>query len=339
MENIRNSDKLLSVDARLDLITQLQTAKGSKLSPEEEMLLRVAENECVSEIDVNNLTQEQVNKFFENALYLRNDLHIGLLSRTSRDIINNGPLNIIYRLPEGKRPVILQDAAKYIFKKAVGEDLIIVPESGDGFIMGSRGNFVDLASLTVVRNGERATSLENLLRDPDTSRLFGDLSSAKDLKVSGSTATFIHPTYGEVFVTEVPAKEGENFILRIKRISDGGVYIPLSAAKDINMSACFGDDDFTVWGYSDGSLKICDKNDPNKTLYESEGGESGRLDRVPQSSPEEFIEFYDYGTVPKVDLISEYEPRTNTYFFATDRGPAHASNFRDTKMPMVTRLA
>jgi len=203
-------------------------------------------------------------------------------------------------------------------RKLLG-DLDIAPGNGDGFVMGSGGNLVDLASLTVVKNGEMEITLEKLLRDPDTSRLFGDLSSAKDLKVAGSTATFIHPAYGEVFVTEVPAAEGENFILKIKR-SDGGVYIPPSAVKDINLPACFGGDDFTVWGYPDGSLKICDKNDPNKILYASEGGGSGKLHRVPQSNPEEFIEFYDYGTAPKVDLISEYESPDKCIFFCAESG-------------------
>jgi hypothetical protein len=75
-----------------------------------------------------------------------------------------------------------------------------------------------------------------------------------------------------------------------------------------------------LWGPSDGSLKICEKKDPNKILPASEGGESGQLHRVPPSKPKEFIEFYDHGTVPKVDLISEYESPDKCLFFCAESG-------------------
>jgi hypothetical protein len=101
--------------------------------------------------------------------------------------------------------------------------------------------------LTVVKNGEWEISLEKFPRDLDANRLFGNLHSAKNLKVAGSTATFPYCTYGEGSVTEIPAPEGENSILKIKR-SDGGVYIPPKAVKDINLPACFGGDDFTALG-------------------------------------------------------------------------------------------
>jgi hypothetical protein len=80
--------------------------------------------------------------------------------------------------------------------------------------MGSGGAFVDRTFLTMVENGEREISLERLSKNPETNGLFGGLSSAKILKMIGSTATFTHPASGEVSVTEVPATEGEKLFLR-----------------------------------------------------------------------------------------------------------------------------
>jgi hypothetical protein len=68
----------------------------------------------------------------------------------------------------------------------------------------------------MVKNGEGEICLERLFRNPETNGLFGDLSSAKNLKMIDSTTTITHLAYGEVSMTEVPAMEGENSILKIK---------------------------------------------------------------------------------------------------------------------------
>jgi hypothetical protein len=89
MDDVHNSDNLLPVNDCLDLIIKLRSVKGSELSPEEEMLLRVAENEYLSKINGRKSTQEQINRFFENILYLRIDINIGLQPRNDRDLTNN----------------------------------------------------------------------------------------------------------------------------------------------------------------------------------------------------------------------------------------------------------
>jgi hypothetical protein len=49
-----------------------------------------------------------------------------------------------------------------------------------------------------------------------------------------------------------------------------------------------------------------------------ESDESGRLHHVPQFNPKEFIEFSNYETASKVDLIKEYESLDKCLFFCDE---------------------
>jgi hypothetical protein len=111
-----------------------------------EMLLRAAQNEGLSEIDSSKLTQELVNRCFENIFHWRDNFHIGLLPRTSRDTTNNGSLNLRYHLLKENQLEIREEVAKYRLKEAVDRNLPLKAGTGNGFSIGSKGNYLDLAS-------------------------------------------------------------------------------------------------------------------------------------------------------------------------------------------------
>ncbi|MDR2720751.1 MAG: hypothetical protein LBB15_00485, partial [Puniceicoccales bacterium] len=273
----------------LDDVVAARNSCGDTLTPDEQTLLRLAENECISSfIAIAQKTNVAVNNdllltFYENAFRLQNFDSKGLPKGCSEVIYKSVPALAKYwqnhEYQAKHIAVNLYDRLAFSahrLTKIECNRFFSAVESGIGQFGDGYGNFVDLVNLRIFDSGNELKNVSRAFENEDYIRLFpmSGISSAREIIAAGKQYKFTDPgRYGNVTMLE---SAGTFKIYR--KFADSQMswcHVAPEQACDVNLPDCFGGDDFCIWTSENENFRICAKNNPNEILYETDN--RGRL--------------------------------------------------------------
>ncbi|MDR3274200.1 MAG: hypothetical protein LBS87_02605, partial [Puniceicoccales bacterium] len=327
------------LNSMLEDIGRICKEHDSTLTFNERMLLRLAENECIAgyidiaQKDGGTVDSALLVKLYENTFHLQGFDSKGLPKGCSEVIYRLIPSLGKYWEEHGDqaKDVAIGIRNKLFPNNQQHEDPLFPVANGIGQFEDESKNYVDLVNLKICISGRELKGATCVFENKDYQRLFllPNAKGSREVVAIGDQYKFADDRYGQIAMIKVGeirdargAKVGDDFKI-YRHFEDSNAewcYVAPTKVSSVNLSSCFGGDDFTTWVSKEGKFRICEKDNPCKILYETD--DAGRLcdvERKKLGSKPYYISFCEGPNFPaRLDEFSRFEDKNYTLFYYND---------------------